>query len=99
MIHFVREVPKLRSRKALLQDVVDAGLRAEGAGRSGVPAYVLGNLMNYYETDHGEPGLALVRFYRDHGIDASRVTGKGLAGQDEYVILYNLDKIERWAIT
>ena len=52
--------------------------------------------MNYYKTDHGEPGVELVRFYLDHGIDAARVTGKGLAGEEEYVVLYDLDKIQRW---
>lgn len=99
IIHFVREVPRLKQRKLLMQDVVDAGLRAEQAGRSGIVAAVLGNLMNYYATDHGQPGIELVRFYLDHGIDAARVTGKGLAGQDEYVVLYDLAKIKGWTIT
>jgi len=98
VIRFVREVPRLKQRKALLDDVVEHALRAEQAGRSGVVADVLGNLMNYYKTDHGEPGVELVRFYLDHGIDAARVTRKGLAGQDEYVILYDLSKIKAWTM-
>lgn len=93
MAAFVESIPRLRHKKEILADLAR---NQERTGKVDGAAAVVGNLMHYHEAVAGESGVHLVQFYLYHGIDADRVTGKGLRGDAEYVVLYNLDKIVRY---
>lgn len=99
MVAFVRGVPRLRNREAIVADIERASERMK---RDDIPAAVLLNLMHYYGTAFGEPGLAALRFYLSHGIDGDIVTGVGEGGDggrhhEQWLVLYNLDKVRAYA--
>lgn len=93
MLDFVRSLPRLKHRAEIEADILKRQART---GSSRIYAGVLGNLMHYYKVAHGANGVALVNFYRRHGIDADLVTSRGLAGDEDWYVLYNLDKIKKY---
>jgi hypothetical protein len=94
MVAFVNAQPRIKRRKELVADLQAAGARSSRG--SAIPATTLVNLMHYYGNAHGEHGVAVVAFYVAHGIDADRVLNKGPRGDETWVVLYNLDKIESY---
>lgn len=92
MIAFLRGVRGLRHRRDIEDDIVRSASRT---GTGSVPASTLVNLMVNYKVAHGDAGSLLVKFYVDHGIDAVIERGRGYAGDETWLVLYNMDKIRR----
>jgi hypothetical protein len=93
MVAFVRQIPRLKHRANIESDIARTVARM---GTRLINASALVNLMVNYGVAHGQPGVELVKFYLSHGIDADLVTDKGLAGDETWYVLYNLDKIKKW---
>jgi hypothetical protein len=90
MRRFLHDIPRLRKRSAIEADIAKVVRRVD---KDVISAATLVNLMRTQGVAYGAPGAALVQFYQAHGIDADVVTGQGLAGDEHWLILYNLDKI------
>lgn len=96
MLDFARTTPRIKSRKGLIADLLDAHARALANGKSTVPAVVLVNLLHYYKSLTGDIGPALAHFYVAHGIDADLVRPSGARLEETWLVLYNLDAILRY---
>jgi len=86
-VAFLRELPRLRHRKELLEDLKRAAAR-HGDGGEVWPGVVL-NLMSNADAIKGDQGPALARFLVENGVDAELVQ----RSTEDWVVLYNPDKI------
>lgn len=86
MLDFVENMPRLRKRREIARDLV------ERHGDDAL-AVVLGNLLSYYGALVGDVGPALASFFVAHEVDAEHVQFSA----EDWVVLYNLDKIESFA--
>jgi hypothetical protein len=93
MIAFLRSVPRVPKRDAIIGDLEYYERRT---GRDQLPASVLVNLMVNHEALGGARGPALADFLVRHGIDASDAKYSGGAGDEDWVVLFNLEKILEW---
>ena len=91
MTAFLDGLARLRHRADITNDMLRNVKVVDGVEVVWAP--VLGNLMHYYGVTAGQNGVALVRFYVQHGVDASTVTGGGLKSGETWLVLYNLDRI------
>jgi hypothetical protein len=82
---FLRSLPRLRGRDAVLADLEKGAERVGGEPF----AYMLENLMLFHGGLKGDKGPALASFLVEQGIDASLVSHSA----EDWVVLYNLDKI------
>ena len=86
-VAFVRDLPRLRHRKQILEDLKRAAAR-HGDGSEVWPGTVL-NLMSNADAIKGDQGPALARFLVENGVDAELVQ----RGTEDWVVLYNPGKI------
>lgn len=84
---FIRDLPRLRHRKQLLEDLKRAAAR-HGDGSEVWLGAVL-NLMSNADAIKGDQGPALARFLVENGADAELVQ----RGAEDWVVLYNPGKI------
>ncbi len=81
-LDFVKTTPRMRHKKEIVADLQNNVARRNSQG---IIASVLINLTVNYESGSGEAGLALARFLRDQGVDASLDHRGG--GEDWLVVI------------
>jgi len=89
LVAFVKSLPRLKNKQAIVDDLRRYAMRV---GKDMMPAYVVENLMQNNDALKGAFGPALAAFFVEQGVDASLVT----KGNEDWVVLYNLDKIESY---
>jgi hypothetical protein len=89
VVAFVKSLPRLKNKQAIVDDLRRYAARV---GKDMMPAYVVENLMQNNDALKGAFGPALAAFFVEQGVDASLVT----KGNEDWVVLYNLDKIESY---
>ncbi len=88
VVEFVRETPKLRNRKPLMDDVLRA-IRRSGRDDGTIYASVLCNLCYFHNALVGESAQLVAKFYKDRGIHASLVAH----GNEDWVVIHDVSKI------
>jgi hypothetical protein len=89
VVAFVKSLPRLKNKQAIVDDLRRYATRV---GKDMMPTYVVENLMQNNDALKGAFGPALAAFFVEQGVDASLVT----KGNEDWVVLYNLDKIESY---
>lgn len=86
MVNFLKETPRIAKRSSIEADLRKAG---ERRGSDSLPGYYLENLILNYGSLKGSIGPSLALFFVDQGADANL----SKKSAEDWVILYNLDKI------
>ena len=88
VIDFVKETPRLKNRKGIMEDVL-ISIRRSGKDDGTIFASVLLNLCHYHGALVGEPAQRVAEFYKDRGIHASLVR----QGNEDWVVIHDTSKI------
>jgi hypothetical protein len=82
-VDFVKTCPRMKHKKQIIDD-----LRRNGARRdsTSIYAFILVNLVVNYEAGSGDAGVALARFLREKGVDASI---EPQSGREQWLVVIN----------
>lgn len=94
LLAFVATLP--RKKKEIAADLRRVEERAREHGTSGIFAEALVNLAHNHGALAGEAGPLIARFYVAHGVDGAVEHSRGYAGNEDWIILWNMRKVRSW---